>query len=99
MNPIYITIEQAQTGANIRAMMKKMGVKVRDVQVACGFEQPQAVYKWLSGQSLPSLDNLLILSRILKTDMESILVTSEDALPFFYGFYGRGGVRKYFACR
>ena len=49
---------------------------VKNVREACGFEQPQAAYKWLNGQSLASLDNLLI----LKTNMESILVTNEDAL-------------------
>ena len=43
-----------------------------------GFENPQAVYKWMSGKSLPSLDNLIILSRILNTSIESILVIDGD---------------------
>lgn len=37
----------------------------------------QAVYKWLSGSSLPSLDNMVILSRILHTSIEDILVVEE----------------------
>ena len=53
----------------------------RDVQAAMGFENPQAVYKWLSGRSLPSLDNLLILSKLLNSTMEDILVVDGD-LPF-----------------
>ncbi len=83
MTPVYITIEPEQTGRNIRRLMDLSGVSVRDVQAACGFEQPQAVYKWLHGQSLPSIDNLLILSRVLHTTMEGILVTSENALPLY----------------
>ncbi len=79
MEPIYIVIEQERTGRNIQRLMAEHGVKVRDVQCACGFEKPQAVYKWLHGQSLPSLESLLVLARLLNTNMEGILVTSENA--------------------
>ena len=34
-----------------------------------GFENPQAIYKWISGRSLPSLDNFVILSRLLHTSI------------------------------
>lgn len=47
-------------------------------QNAMGFENPQAIYKWLSGRSLPSLDNFVILSRLLHTSMEDILVIDGD---------------------
>ncbi len=57
-----------------------MGEKryLQDVQNAMGFENPQAIYKWLSGRSLPSLDNYVILSRLLHTSMEDILVIDGD---------------------
>ena len=85
MTPIYVSIQQEATGKNIRRLMKAVGIRVKDVQTACGFEQPQAVYKWLNGQSLPSLDNLLILSILLHTSMEGILVTNGEALLPFCG--------------
>ena len=50
-----------------KQLMKKMG-----------FENPQAVYKWISGKSLPSLDNIVILSRLLHTSIEDILVIDGD---------------------
>ena len=81
MAPIYIAINQEETGRNILDLMHRQGLKVRDLQEACGFEQPQAVYKWLHGQSLPSIDNLLILAKLLKSTVEGILATSGDALP------------------
>lgn len=74
MEPIYMSIQQKETGNRIRALLKKNGYTVRDIQGAMGFENPQAIYKWLSGKTLPSLDNLLILSRVLHTTMEDILV-------------------------
>ena len=63
--------------------MHRKGLKVRDIQEACGFEQPQAVYKWIHGQSLPSIDNLLILAKLFGSTVEGILATSGDALPHY----------------
>ena len=58
--------------------MKSNGYTVKDIQEVMGFENPQAVYKWLSGKSLPSLENLLILSKLLNISIENILVIDED---------------------
>lgn len=79
MEPVYLKIRQVETGNNIRELFRQNGYSVKDVQQAMGFNSPQAVYKWLSGQSLPSVDSLLILSRILHTSIEDILVVDEDA--------------------
>lgn len=59
--------------------MQDHGYKVKDIQGAMGFETPQVVYKWLSGKSLPSLDNFVILSRLLNTSIEDILVIDGDS--------------------
>lgn len=47
-----------------------------------GFENPQAVYKWLRGESLPSIDNLLILGKILNTKLENILAINGGDVVF-----------------
>lgn len=78
MQPIYLSIQQEETGAQIRKLMMKNGYTVRDVQGAMGFENPQAIYKWISGKSLPSLDNFIILSRLLHASIEDILVVDGD---------------------
>ena len=78
MKPIYLSIQQKETGENIRRLIKSNGYTVKDVQEVMGFENPQAVYKWLSGKSLPSLENLLILSKLLNINIENILVIDED---------------------
>ena len=84
MEPIYLSIKQKETGTRIRHMLMEKGYTVRDVQEVMGFENPQAVYKWLSGKSLPSLENLLILSKLLNKTMEEILVI--DGGFHFMGF-------------
>ena len=84
MEPIYLSIRQEETGNRIKRLLKKNGYTVKDVQTAMGFENPQAIYKWLAGKTLPSLDNLIILSRILHSTMEDILVVDGD-VPFLWG--------------
>ena len=78
MKPMYLSIRQKETGNNIRKLLSENGYTVKDVQNAMGFENPQAVYKWISGKSLPSLDNIVILSILLHTSIEDILVIDGD---------------------
>lgn len=78
MEPMYLSIQQKETGRQIKRLLSEHGYTVKDVQTAMGFENPQAVYKWISGKSLPSLDNFIILSRLLHTSIEDILVIDGD---------------------
>ena len=91
MVPVYITIDPEATGRNIRMLMDQHGYDVNDVRKACGNVSAQAVYKWLSGKSLPSLDNFKVLAHIFKTTIEDILVTDENVLfsyaAFFPGYF------------
>lgn len=67
-------IDPVATGANIVSLRQKRGLSVRDLQSYFGFENPQAIYKWQRGESLPSVDNLYALSVLLDVPMEKILV-------------------------
>ena len=78
MEPMYLSIQQKETGRQIKRLPSEHGYTVKDVQTVMGFENPQAVYKWISGKSLPSLDNFIILSRLLHTSIEDILVIDGD---------------------
>ena len=78
MEPMYLTISQKETGSRIKSLIKEGGYKVKDIQIVLGFENPQAIYKWMAGKSLPSIDNLIILSRIFNTKIEDILVIDGD---------------------
>lgn len=80
MEPIYVMIDSAETGNHIRTLMDERGLSVRDVQEACGFVGPQSVYNWLSGKKPPRLDNMIILSKLLETPIDNILVTNEDVV-------------------
>ncbi len=80
------TIDMVATGRNITRLREAAGLTVRDLQDIFGFATPQAIYKWISGRSLPSLGNFVILSRLLHTSIEDILVVDGDVVCL-WGFY------------
>ena len=67
------TIDKAKTGQQIRLLMEKRGVTVRDVKNALSLACVQSVYHWLDGQSMPTLDNLYALSDLLKAPMDMLV--------------------------
>ena len=71
----FPTIDLAMTGANIVNLRKAAGLTVRDLQVAFGFNSPQAIYKWQNGTALPTVDNLMGLAAMLHVRIDDILVT------------------------
>ena len=58
--PIEVpTINMTATGANIKALIKTKGLKITDVQNILGFNIPQAIFKWIRGDAMPSIDNMV----------------------------------------
>ena len=70
-------IDMAATGRNISRLRKKSGITVRQLQALMGFATPQAVYRWQRGETLPSLDNMIMLSGILDVKIDDIIVCTE----------------------
>jgi len=70
----FPVIDLPATGENILRLRQARGLSVRDLQEFFGFEEPQAIYKWQKGQSLPTVDNLYALGALLEVPIEDILV-------------------------
>ena len=70
----FPVIDPIATGKNISSLRKEKGLSVKDLQEYFVFEQPQAIYRWQYGKTLPSVDNLYALSALLDVPMERILV-------------------------
>ena len=73
-------IDLKATGQNIKRIRQASGVSVRDLQMILGFTNPQAIYKWQKGQSLPTVDNLYALGSLLGVSMDDILVPVSSQL-------------------
>ena len=68
-------IDMIKTGRNITRLRKKAGLTVKELQEAFGFATPQAIYKWQRGTSLPTVDNLLVLSVLLGVSLNELIIT------------------------
>ncbi len=67
-------VNTAATGRNIDRLRIEAGLSVRDLQTVFGFATPQAIYKWIHGTALPTIDNLVILAAVLDVTLDEIIV-------------------------
>jgi len=74
------TIDMIRTGENINRLRQNAGISVKELQEVFGFATPQAIYKWQHGTTLPTIDNLVVLARILEVSIEDILVLEEHQI-------------------
>ena len=72
----FPVIDPVATGKNIIRLRLERGLSVRDLQAYFGFEEPQAIYKWQKGKSLPTVDNLYALGALLGVSMDEILISA-----------------------
>ena len=79
----FPVIDMVETGRNIMRLREERGMTVRDLQAYFGFEEPQAIYKWQRGKSLPTVDNLYALGALLDVPMEDILVPANAQSNIF----------------
>ena len=73
-------VDVIATGQNINRLRLAAGMSVKDLQMVFGFATPQAIYKWIHGTALPSIDNLVILAKILNVTMDDIVIVGETVI-------------------
>ena len=67
------TIDIVATGQNINALRIKADMSVKDMQQVFGFTTPQAIYKWIHGMNLPTIDNMVILATMFNVTVDEII--------------------------
>lgn len=70
----YPVIDMKRTGANIKHIREEQSISVAEVQHFLGLANPQAIYQWQQGISLPSVDHLCALSHLFGITMNDIIV-------------------------
>lgn len=70
----YPVIDPVATGNRIDALRRDLGYSVADLRDYLGFSTTYAIYKWLHGDSMPSLDNFLALSVLFGISMNDMIV-------------------------
>ena len=79
----YPMINTAATVQNINRMRIEAGMTVRDMQQVFGFTTPQAIYKWIHGTAMPTIDNMVILAAMFDVTVDEIIAV--DTVEVKYG--------------
>ena len=79
----YPMINTAAPGQNINRMRIEAGMTVRDMQQVFGFTTPQAIYKWIHGTAMPTIDNMVILAAMFDVTVDEIIAV--DTVEVKYG--------------
>lgn len=74
---VFPVINTAATGQNINRLRIRAGLSVKDLQNVFGFATPQAIYKWIHGTNMPTIDNMVILASVLGVTINEIVAVDD----------------------
>lgn len=75
----HLSLDTVRTGEQIKKALRQNGYTVKDLQVSLNLECPQPIYRWMKGQTMPSIDNLYKMSKLFNMHIEDFLVSCDDA--------------------
>lgn len=75
MQEIKKHIHVSKTGYNLCRLLDDRNISVKDIANSLNISQV-AVYKWLSGTSLPTLEHFFQISQILNIPIDEIIVVA-----------------------
>lgn len=70
-------IDMDATAKRLDELRKERNLSIKDIQNHFNFYTPQAVYKWMNGTALPTIDNLVILADLYRCKVDDMLVRIE----------------------
>lgn len=79
MTQNYMILDTKLSAQRLHAAIKNSGYSVAELQKMLYLACPQPIYRWMHG-TIPSVDNLYRLSRILNVPMESLLVFEQVSI-------------------
>ena len=77
---MFPLINKRETGVNLRRIMDRRGVTVKDVKEYLQLTSVQSVYNWCSGLNMPTIDNLYALSQLLQVPIDAIVCGNRKSI-------------------
>ena len=74
----FPVIDMIVTGKNIQQLRENKGLSVKKLSEIMQLESVQGIYRWQYGKTLPTLENLYLLSEIFEKQITEILVLKEN---------------------
>ena len=84
MNRKFPRIDMYKTGQNIKRIMQRKGMTVKDIQEYLELAAPQSIYHWFAGRCLPTVDNLYALSELFSVPMDTLVCGNREKAFCFY---------------
>lgn len=74
----FPVVDVKETGRRIQLLREARGISVREIQDYLGLDAPQAVYAWQRGESLPSVDHLIGLSKLFGVPVDEVIALRNE---------------------
>ena len=71
----YPIIDIAATGSRIDCLRRANGITVMAMRDFLGLSTTHAIYRWLRGETLPTLDNVVALSRLFEVAVDDLIIS------------------------
>ena len=68
------TVDLVATGENIKRLRVKNGITIAQIQERLVLSSPRIIYRWQRGERLPSVENLILLSKMFNTIVNDIVI-------------------------
>ena len=81
MDFAYPVIDLQKTGRNISLLLSASRMTPEALGKRLGFESGRAVYKWIHGETLPTLDHLSSISRLFRVPMHKLIHIKGSSAP------------------
>lgn len=75
-----VGIDAKRTGKRIKQLCEAKNITVKNIQEELNIGAFQSIYNWFSGKTLPSLDNMYRLSKMLNVAMEEMIVDNSSRI-------------------
>ena len=69
-------IDVAATGSRIDDLRRESGLSVAAMRDCLGLATTHAIYRWLRGETLPTVDNVVALSLLFEVTIDELIITS-----------------------
>ena len=74
---IHPVVDMNATGSNIKTLREKAGFSVKDLAELLEFEAVQGIYHWQKGKTLPTIENLILLSELFNKSINEIVICAK----------------------
>ena len=92
----YPHIDMYKTGQNMKNMMQRRGLTVRNLQEYLNLATPQSIYHWFEGRNLPTIDNLYALSALFHVPVDALICGNREENYRFSRMGGSIWLRSYY---